>query len=237
MQRIAKLRLHFLDRHPECCLVNDASRSDSTPLLGATGHPVASHASGRCFSSLRPCGCMARPSRGVGRAHGGRCRRGAKTMSKRIASDTQATYITDEETILAQAASILAKRLERMGSISDPRSASDFVRMRLGGLQHEVFFAVWLDNRHRVIACEEMFQGTIDGASVHPREVVRASLRHNAAAVIFAHNHPSGVSEPSAADRAITSELCNALKLVGVRVLDHLVVGETVTSMAARGLM
>jgi DNA repair protein RadC len=89
-----------------------------------------------------------------------------------------------------------------------------------------------------VLAFEEMFRGTLDGASVHPREVVRASLEHNAAACIFAHNHPSGVAEPSAADRNITRQLRDALQLIGVRVLDHLVIGSgEPTSMAARGLI
>ncbi|MDA3834623.1 MAG: DNA repair protein RadC [Spirochaetales bacterium] len=110
--------------------------------------------------------------------------------------------------------------------------------MRLGALLHEEFHVVWLDNRHRIIECQKLFTGTVDGASVHPREVVRAALNCNAVAAIFAHNHPSGVAEPSAADRAITKELSDALKLVGVRVLDHIVVGATsCVSMASRGLM
>lgn len=96
---------------------------------------------------------------------------------------------------------------------------------------------MFLDNRHRVITFEEMFRGTIDGASVYPREVVKAALQHNAAAVIFAHNHPSGVAEPSQADQAITKRLIEALLLVDVRVLDHLVVGEQVVSFAERGLI
>ena len=101
---------------------------------------------------------------------------------------------------------------------------------------YEVFAAVFLDNRHRVSAFEEMFRGTIDGTAVHPREVVRACLRHNAAAVIFAHNHPSGVAEPSESDRAITCELREALALVGVRVLDHFVVGtDSPVSLAQKG--
>lgn len=135
------------------------------------------------------------------------------------------------------AAEHYAERL--IGStLSSPTESSNYLRARLRPLQYEVFAVLFLDNRHRIIAMEEMFRGTIDGASVHPREVVRAALNHNAAAVIFAHNHPSGVSEPSAADRAITRELRDALALVGTRVLDHLVIGDgEPTSMAARGLI
>jgi DNA repair protein RadC len=101
-----------------------------------------------------------------------------------------------------------------------------------------VFCVLFLTNRHRVIAFEEMFRGTIDGATVHPREVVKQALRLNAAAVILAHNHPSGVSEPSRADEAITRRLRDALALVDIRVLDHLIVGGSeITSLAERGLL
>ena len=100
----------------------------------------------------------------------------------------------------------------------------------------EVFACLYLDNRHRVLHFEELFRGTIDGASVHPREVVKAALHRNAAAVILAHNHPSGVAEPSAADRQITERLKSALQLVEIRVLDHLVVGDQdCVSFAERG--
>ncbi|HUX26632.1 MAG TPA: JAB domain-containing protein, partial [Burkholderiales bacterium] len=111
-------------------------------------------------------------------------------------------------------------------------------KARMRHLPYEVVAVLFLDNRHRVLAYEEMFRGTIDGSSVHPREVIRAALQRNAAATIFAHNHPSGVAEPSAADRAITHELRDALAMVGVRVLDHLVIGDgEPVSMAARGLI
>jgi DNA repair protein RadC len=132
----------------------------------------------------------------------------------------------------------LAEELKQLPALTNPGDSAHFVKARLAHLPYEVFACLYLDNRHRVLEFEELFRGTIDGASVHPREVVRACLRHNAAAVIFAHNHPSGVAEPSAADRAITRELRDALALVGVRVLDHLVVGSGMpTSMAARGLI
>lgn len=122
--------------------------------------------------------------------------------------------------------------------ISNPRATREFIRMRLRDLPHEVFCCLYLDNRHRVLAFEELFRGTIDGSSVHPREVVKECLRRNAAAVIFAHNHPSGVAEPSRADELITTRLKQALGLVDVRVLDHLIVGDgVVESFAERGLL
>ena len=107
---------------------------------------------------------------------------------------------------------------------------------KLGGLEREVFAAVFLDTRHRLIEYAELFQGTIDGAEVHPREVVRKALRCNAAAVIVAHNHPSGVVDPSAADRVVTTRLKQALALVDVRLLDHFIVGGRQSlSMAEKG--
>ena len=124
------------------------------------------------------------------------------------------------------------------------KTAVDLARDLLneyGDLRHypyEVFACLFLDNRHRVIEYEELFRGTIDGASVHPREVVRRALEHNAAALILAHNHPSGVAEPSDADRSITRRLSEALALVDVRILDHFIVGEgEPLSLAERGLM
>jgi DNA repair protein RadC len=132
----------------------------------------------------------------------------------------------------------LAEQLQALPSLGSPRDSGDYLSARLRHLPYEVFGCLYLDNRHRVLAFEELFRGTVDGASVHPREVVRACLKHNACAVIFAHNHPSGVAEPSAADRAITRELREALQLVGVRVLDHLVIGQGApVSMAERGLL
>jgi len=132
----------------------------------------------------------------------------------------------------------LGEELSARTALSSPRDSAAFLKAQLAHKPYEVFACLFLDNRHRVLAFEELFRGTLDGASVHPREVVRASLKHNAAAVILAHNHPSGVAEPSAADRNITRQLRDALQLVGVRVLDHLVVGAgEPTSMAARGLI
>lgn len=132
----------------------------------------------------------------------------------------------------------LAEDLIRPDSLGSPHDSAEFLHARLTGCSVEVFACVFLDNRHRVIAFEELFRGTLDGAHVHAREVVRACLKHNAAAVIFAHNHPSGVAEPSETDRAVTVELRRALALVGVRVLDHFVIGSgRPVSLAQRGMM
>ncbi len=132
----------------------------------------------------------------------------------------------------------LAAQLAVRDALTSPAVAGDYLRLWLGRRPNEVFAALFLDNRYRVIAAEELFQGTIDGASVHAREVVRRALAHNAAALIVAHNHPSGVTEPSAADLAITRRLREALALVDIRLLDHLIVGEGApTSMAERGLL
>lgn len=128
--------------------------------------------------------------------------------------------------------------LQRGMCITDPSVTREFLLMKMKGFVREVFVCLFLDNQHRLIRYEEMFYGTIDGASVYPREVVRRALELNAAAVIFAHNHPSGVVEPSNADRRITERLKSALDLVDIRVLDHLVVGDTaVTSFAENGLL
>ena len=149
---------------------------------------------------------------------------------------TMARPATEAE-LIAQAAAILEARL-RGEPLSNPESSKEFLRLKLAPLEHEVFACLFLDNRHRVIAFETLFTGTIDGASVYPREVVKAVLRHNAAAVIFSHNHPSGVPEPSRADEQLTRRLTDALSLVDVRVLDHIVVStEGTVSFAERGLL
>ena len=132
----------------------------------------------------------------------------------------------------------LESGLTREDLLSSPQSTRDYLKARLRAYPHEVFACIFLDNRHRIICFEELFKGTIDGASVHPREVVRRALFHNAAAVIFAHNHPSGVAEPSQADQTITRRLIDALALVDIRVLDHIIIGDReTTSFAERGLL
>ena len=145
--------------------------------------------------------------------------------------------VSDEE-VIAAALRILSGRLARANAMTSPRVTRQYLAVRFADLEHEVFACLFLDTRHHVIACEELFRGTVDGASVHAREVVKRTLAHNAAAVILAHNHPSGIAEPSEADRSITLKLAKALALVEVRVLDHLIVGgATVVSMAERGLV
>lgn len=132
----------------------------------------------------------------------------------------------------------LGESLRRGAPLTDPVATRRYLIAQLRDRAHEVFCCLYLDNRHRVIAFEELFHGTLDGTSVHPREVLRKVLGHNAAAVIFVHNHPSGVAEPSDADRRLTQRLKEALALVDVRVLDHFVVGDSVaTSFAERGLL
>jgi DNA repair protein RadC len=129
-------------------------------------------------------------------------------------------------------------RLERGEALTDPHSAGEYLARRLRHLPHEEFACLFLDTRHRLLAYESLFRGTLDGAEVHPREVARRCLARNAAAVIFGHNHPSGSAEPSAADRAVTARLKQALALVEVRVLDHFVIGDGAPcSMAQRGLL
>lgn len=151
--------------------------------------------------------------------------------------------LTEKEYVTLHAAVELARRhyqqLMMTGSaLTNPRATREFLRMRLRDLPYEVFAIVYLDNRHRVIGFEELFRGTIDGASVHPREVVKQALARNAAAVILTHNHPSGLAEPSQADELITRRLKDALALVDIRVIDHLIVGDAVCeSFAERGLL
>lgn len=138
------------------------------------------------------------------------------------------TPATTEEEILRAAEEILARRLNTTGELlTDPAAAGALLRARLGHLDHEVFCVVFLDTRHRVIAIEDMFRGTIDGCEVHPREIVKQALAHNAAAIIIAHNHPSGSPEPSAADKAVTKRIREAAALVEVRLLDHILVARS----------
>lgn len=123
-------------------------------------------------------------------------------------------------------------------TIRSPSDTESFLKARMQHLDHEIFCCLYLDNRHRVLRFDELFRGTIDGTSVYPREVVKEALEVNAAAVILAHNHPSGVAEPSQADERITKRLKSALELVDIRLLDHFIVGDgAATSLASRGLL
>jgi len=132
----------------------------------------------------------------------------------------------------------LSQSLRAGPLLASPKATRDFLSARLRDLEHEVFCCLYLDKRHRLIQFEELFRGTIDGASVHPREIVKLALQRNAAAVIVAHNHPSGVAEPSQADELITQRVKEALGLVDIRLLDHIIVGDGVSvSLAERGLV
>lgn len=131
-----------------------------------------------------------------------------------------------------------AESLPSGETIRSPADTEAFLQARMRHLDHELFCCLFLDNRHRVLGFEELFRGTIDGTSVYPREVVKEALAINAAAVILAHNHPSGVAEPSQADERITKRLKSALDLVDIRLLDHLIIGDgKATSLARRGLI
>ena len=137
--------------------------------------------------------------------------------------------------LLERAAEALAAKYKREGTFTNPTNVKEYLKLKLGAHDREVFAVMFLDNQHQLISFEELFFGTIDAAAIYPREVVKAALSHNAAAVVFAHNHPSGIAEPSQADRRITQRLVDALKLVDIRVLDHIVAGENCVSFAEKG--
>ena len=144
----------------------------------------------------------------------------------------------NEDKVIAKALAILAKRMRVTDALNSPGAVRDYLRLLLAGREHEVFVVVLLDAQNRVLSCEEMFRGTLTQTSVYPREVVKVALAANAGSAIFAHNHPSGVSEPSSADRSLTRALSEALALVDVRVLDHFIVaGAASMSFAERGLL
>lgn len=132
----------------------------------------------------------------------------------------------------------LQEELRKTSALTSPGAVRDYLRLAIGGRAHEVFVCIWLDAQHRVIKFEEPFQGTLTQTSVYPREIVKAALACNAAAVIFAHNHPSGAAQPSQADELLTANLKEALALIEVRVLDHFIVaGHQAISFAERGLL
>lgn len=140
--------------------------------------------------------------------------------------------------VLELARRALVEPLREATVFEHPQHVRDYLRLRIGHLPHEIFVVIYLDTRHRLIDCQELFRGTLAQASVYPREVVKQALAANAAAVILAHNHPSGTAEPSRADELLTQALKQALQTVDVRVLDHFVVGGTqVVSFAERGLL
>jgi DNA repair protein RadC len=162
-------------------------------------------------------------------------------MNTFILDDQGAYQPATPEQIIRQAKEILESRLYRSDSteFTSPADVKRYLQLQLAEKEHELFAVMYLDTRHRLISYAVEFRGTIDGSSVHPREIVKAALKCNAAAVIFAHNHPSGIAEPSEADRQITERLKSALALIDVRVLDHIVVGSMhdPVSFASRGLL
>ncbi|MDR2113008.1 MAG: DNA repair protein RadC [Candidatus Accumulibacter sp.] len=143
------------------------------------------------------------------------------------------------QAVLEMARRALGEGMRERDAFSNPAAVRDYLRLKLSGLAHEVFFALWLDARHRLLAAEELFRGTLAQTSVYPREVLKQALARNAAAVVFAHNHPSGGTEPSSADEALTRSLSRALALIDVKVLDHFIVAGQAPplSFAERGLL
>ena len=216
---------------PVSCTLRDSGElSPSDKLRHAGPHAltdaelISLFASPRSFDKIREQLCQYHGIRGL--LDNARDTSLGKTLTGRL------------EAALELSRRYLEAELRARPVLSNPDKTKNYLRAWLCRFEHEVFACLFLDNRHRIISNEILFTGTIDGASVYPREVVKRCLQLNAAAIIFSHNHPSGIAEPSQADRQITLKLTQALSLVDVRVLDHLVVGDkTVTSMAERGLM
>ena len=148
----------------------------------------------------------------------------------------QAKYV-QMKAVVEMSRRYLDEKMKRGDVLNNASEVENYLKLKLRHYPYEVFACVFLDNKHRVIEFEELFRGTIDSASVHPREVIRRVIHHNAAAVIFSHNHPSGVAEPSQADQRITDRLKHALSFIDVRVLDHFIIGDEVVSFAQRGLI
>jgi DNA repair protein RadC len=160
-------------------------------------------------------------------------------MSKaRVLNEANGAYLTDDE-VIRLAVSILQHRFGlKRTHLNSPGTVRDYLVLTLTGREHEQFCCVYLDAQNRVIAFEELFRGTLTQTSIYPREIVKRALAHNAASLIFAHNHPSGIAEPSRSDEALTQSLKQSLALIDVKVLDHFIIGEGVAlSMAERGLI
>lgn len=171
---------------------------------------------------------------------------GAKTAERLLAKDLLQMFLgTEEDGVpprIVAARELMRRALEEecrfRNTLASPQAVRDYLKLLFSAKEHEVFVVLCLDAQHRVIATEELFQGTLTQTSVYPREVVKCVLRHNAAAAIFAHNHPSGVAQPSQADELLTRQLKEALALVDVKVLDHFIIAGTANlSFAERGLL
>ena len=143
----------------------------------------------------------------------------------------------NKQDIIEQALRLVAESFKKGAQITSAEDAKNYLQLKTAGYENEIFTVIFLDSQNCIISCDEMFNGTICATNVHPREVAKRALQLNAAAVIFSHNHPSGNSACSQADIDITKRLRDALELIDVRVLDHLVVGSTVTSMAEIGII
>ena len=154
-----------------------------------------------------------------------------------LVRDSHGRYaLASADQILEAARLVIDQKMQRGTSFTSPAAVKEYLFAKLSGFEHEVFAVLFMDTQHRLIEYAEMFRGTIDGASVYPRELVKEALRLNAAAVIISHNHPSGNPEPSQADKVLTQRLNEALRLVDVRVLDHVIVaGNSTASFAERG--
>jgi len=148
----------------------------------------------------------------------------------------QAKYV-QMQAVVEMSRRYLEEKIHRGNAMDNVCDVKNYLKSRLQHYPFEVFSCLFLDNKHRVIEYEELFRGTIDSASVHPREVVRRVLHYNAAAIILAHNHPSGIAEPSQSDNVITQKLKQTLEMVDVRVLDHFIIGDEIVSFAERGLI
>lgn len=142
-------------------------------------------------------------------------------------ASTETLLIARENKLIQRALAVLEQRLFQRGPcLANPSDVRNYLRMQLAPQDREVFAVLYLDNRHRILAFEPLFQGTVDGAPVYPRVVLKRAIEHNCAALILAHNHPSGVAQPSHADRALTRQLTDLLAEVEVRVLDHFIIGQ-----------
>ncbi len=159
-------------------------------------------------------------------------------MSTKVLNQETGAYLSDDD-VIKMAVSIINHRFGlKRASLNSPSMVRDYLQLTLTGKEHEVFACVFIDAQNRVIAVEELFRGTLTQTSVYPREVVKSALHHNCAAVILAHNHPSGVAEPSHADQCLTTSLKQALAMVDVKVLDHFIIaGGSALSFAERGLI
>jgi DNA repair protein RadC len=160
------------------------------------------------------------------------------SMNTLYVRDASGFHEASAQDVIDCAQGLIARRYRTGAPVIDsPARTREYLKLHFGGLDHEVFGCLYLDNRHHLIAVERLFRGTVDGACVHPREVLKAAIHHGAAACILWHNHPSGVAEPSQADELITRRLKEALSLIDVRVLDHLIIGERTFSFAESGLL